>query len=164
MKVGSVVEYSYTIISEFWASFPNWQFQKDIPVRHSEYWARFPDFFIMEKYMQGYLAPTTYEVKDFANAKAHHWIMKDVPAFKEEPYMTSKEDYVSKINFALAYVNFPSRPVQEIMGTWDTLKTELLESESFTKAITGSNFLKKTVEEIIAGKTEPMQKIIAIHN
>ncbi|HOX81662.1 MAG TPA: transglutaminase-like domain-containing protein [Chryseolinea sp.] len=89
--------------------------------------------------------------------------MKDVPAFKAEPFMTSEDDYVSKINFALAYVNFPGQATREIMGSWDKLRTELLESQSFSKAVSGSNFLKKTVEEIIAGKTEPMQKIETIH-
>ncbi len=163
VKEGSIIEYSYTILSEFWTSFPNWQFQKDIPVRHSEYWARIPDFFTMEKYVQGYVPSSLYEVKASAADKAHHWIMKDVPAFKAEPFMTSEDDYISKINFALAYVNFPGRPTQEIMGSWEKLRTELLESENFSKAVTGSNFLKKTVEEIIAGKAEPMQKIEAIH-
>ncbi len=164
VKEGSILEYSYTVMSDFWTNFPNWQFQRTIPVRHSEYWANIPDFFEMEKYMQGYLAPTTYEVKSLATDKGHHWVMKNVPAFKVEPYMTSEDDYVSKINFALAYVNFPGRPTQEIMGSWEKLTKELLESESFYKAVTGSNFLKKTVEEVIAGKTEPMQKIEAIHS
>jgi hypothetical protein len=167
VKEGSVLEYSYTLSSDFLANFPNWQFQRTIPVRHSEYWAQIPEFFVMEKYMQGYLSPTTYEVKDKTqpeySEKAHHWVMKDVPAFKEEPYMTSEDDYVSRINFALAYINFPGSPSREIMGSWDKLKTQLLESESFGKIITGSGFLKKTTEEVIAGKTEPMQKIEAIH-
>ena len=166
VKEGSVIEYSYTVSSEFLANFPDWQFQYDIPVRASEYWALFPDFFIFEKYMQGYVTLTSYEVKNKANTdfqvQAHHWISKDVPAFKEEPFMTCEDDYVSKINLALSYISFPGRPVQEIMGTWAKLNTTLLEDESFGKAITGSNFLKKKVEEVTAGLTDPQQKAAAI--
>ncbi len=168
VKEGSIIEYTYTVLSEFLANFPNWQFQRNIPVRHSEYWAHIPEFFVMEKYMQGYLLVTNYEIKDRTqsgyNEKAHHWLVKDAPAFKKEPYMTSEEDYVSKINFALAYINFPGSPSREIMGSWEKLKTELLESESFGKIISGSGFLKKTVEEVTAGKIEPLQKIEAIHS
>jgi len=168
VKEGSVIEYSYTKMSDFITNFPNWQFQREIPVRHSEYWALIPDFFVMEKYMQGYLTPTSFEVTSKSQSgysdNAHHWIMKDVPAFKEEPFMTSEDDYVSKINFALAYINFPGTPSREIMGSWDKLRATMLESDAFGKAITGSNFLKKTVDEIIAGKTEPMQKVEAIFN
>jgi hypothetical protein len=128
----------------------------------------FPEFFFFEKYMQGYIAPTSYEVKNKANAdfqvQAHHWISKDVPAFKEEPFMTCEDDYVSKINLALSHVSFPGQPVREIMGTWSKLNTLLLESEDFGKAVTGSNFLKKKVEEITAGLTDPQQKTAAIFN
>jgi hypothetical protein len=166
VKEGSVIEYTYNVSSDHLTRFPNWQFQYDIPVRWSEYWALFPEFFIFEKYMQGYIPPTTYEVKDKSgidfNTKAHHWISKFVPAFKEEPFMTSDEDYVSKMNLALSHINFPNQPVQEIMGTWEKLNTNLLEMESFGKAIKSSGFLKKKVEEITVGLTDPLQKVTAI--
>jgi hypothetical protein len=155
-------------MSEFLANFPNWKFQYDIPVRHSEYWAVIPDFFVMEKYMQGYISPSTYEEKDRPqsgyNERAHHWVIKNVPAFKEEPYMTSEDDYVSKINFALAYINFPQQPSQEIMGSWKKLNAQLLEDESFGKIISGSGYLKKITEGVLAGETDEMKKIEKIYN
>jgi len=168
VKEGSVVEYTYTISSQFFTNFPNWQFQYDAPVRWSEYWAMFPDFFIFEKYMQGYIPPTSYEVKNKntggLSTYAHHWISKDVPAFKAEPFMTGEEDYVSKINLALSHINFPNQPVVEVMGTWSKLNSQMLESESFGKAITGSGFLKKKAEELTAGVTDPLQKVTSIFN
>jgi hypothetical protein len=168
VKEGSVIEYSYTIMSDFLTNFPNWQFQYTIPSRLSEYYAIIPEFFVMERYMQGYLAPTTYEVKDKTQdgyfEKAHHWVLKDVPAFKEEPFITTVDDYQSKINFALAYLNFPRQPSQEIMGTWDKLTKELLESEAFGKAVNGSSFLKKKVEELVAHSTDSLEKITLIKN
>jgi hypothetical protein len=168
VKEGSVIEYSYTVSSDFLTNFPNWQFQYDIPVRSSEYWALFPEFFTFEKYMQGYIAPTFYEIKnksgnDF-NTIGHHWISKNVPAFKKEPFMTSEDDYLSKINLALSHITFPGQMVQEIMGTWVKLNTTLLESEGFGKAVTGSNFLKKKAEELTTGMTDPLQKVSAIFN
>jgi hypothetical protein len=166
VKEGSVLEYSYTVTSEFLANFPNWQFQYEIPVRWSEYWALFPEFFTFEKYMQGYIPPTSYEVKNKNNAdfqiQAHHWITQDVPAFKEEPFMTCERDYVSKINMALSHVRFPGQPLREIMGTWEKLNTRLMDSEAFGKTITGSGFLKKKAEELTVGMTDPQQKVAAI--
>ncbi|HYC84789.1 MAG TPA: DUF3857 domain-containing protein, partial [Chryseosolibacter sp.] len=63
VKVGSVLEYSYTIMSDFVTNFPDLKFQYDIPVRHSEFWAIIPDFFTYEKYMAGYVPVTDYTVK-----------------------------------------------------------------------------------------------------
>lgn len=167
VKVGSVIEYSYTLISEFVTEFPNWQFQYDIPVRYSEFWARIPSFFVYEKYMQGYLAPTKYEVVPKQNANydesAYHWIIQDVPAFKEEPYMTSESDYVSKINFALSYTKFPNQPIKEIMGSWEKLAQQLQASDAFGGTVSGSNFLKKDVQAIIAGISDETKKLDTIY-
>ncbi len=168
VKEGSIIEYSYTVTSDFLFNFPDWQFQYDIPVKHSEYWALFPDFCIFEKYMQGYIPPTSYEVNskttvDF-KTQAHHWISKNVPAFKAEPYMTCEDDYVSKINFALARIDIPGEVSRDIMGTWAKYNSDLLQSENFGRAITGSGFLKKKAEEITSGMTDPMQKVTALFN
>lgn len=163
VKVGSIIEVSYTINSDFVTNFPNWQFQELIPCRHSEYHALIPDFFVMEKYMQGYLAVSDYQTKDESavgySIKHHAWKLKDVPAFKVEPYMTSETDYLSKINFALAYINFPGQPSQEVMGSWEKLNRSLLEDDNFGRVIAGSNYLKKITEDLITGETEPMKKI-----
>ena len=168
VKEGSVIEYSYRKTSDFLSNFPNWQFQYEIPVRHSEYWAILPEFFIFEKYMQGYLQLTDYEQKDKPTvdflSKGHHWILKNAPAFKEEPYMTCEDDYVSKMNFALSHYNFPGQPIQEIMGSWTKLNANLLESDGFGGAINGSGFLKKKVEEVTAGISDPLQKMTALYN
>jgi hypothetical protein len=166
VKEGSVLEYSYLLSSEFYTNFPNWQFQYEVPVRWSEYWALFPEYFTFEKYMQGYIAPTVYEVKPKNNADfridGHHWVMKDIPAFKEEPFMTCKGDYLSKINLALSHITLPGQPIKEIMGTWQKLNTTMLESDGFGKTVTGSGFLKKKAEELTAGITDPQLKVAAI--
>ncbi len=166
-KVGSVIEYVYTIHSDFITNFPNWQFQRSIPTRHSEYYATFPDLFTFKQYMQGYVSVNDYQVTDKNSpnlpAKMHHWLVKDVPAFKAEPFMTCEDDYLSKINFALAYIDYPNRPTQEIMGTWEKLNADLLESEDFGRAIERTMFLKEKALEITAGITDPLKKIEAIH-
>jgi hypothetical protein len=166
-KVGSVIEYAYTISSDFFTNFPNWQFQRTIPTRHTEYYASIPDIFIFEKYMQGYLSATTYEVKEKNSAslpvKIHHWVIKDAPAFKEEPFMTCENDFVSKINFALAYIDYPGQPTKEIMGTWQKLNNDLLESDDFGRAIERTMFLKEKALELTAGIADPQKKIEVIH-
>lgn len=168
VKEGSVIEFSYKIQSDFLDNFPNWAFQRSIPVRHSEYWAMIPEYFFFEKYMQGYVQLSSYsaDATTYYNlpVKAHHYTTKDVPAFKPEPFMTSEEDYISKINFALAHYQFPGGYLQEVMSSWEKLNVQLLDDENFGKIIKGSGFLKDEVERITAGKTETLQKIEAISN
>lgn len=161
VKEGSVIEYSYTQYSEAYWLFPNWKFQRNIPSRISEYWANIPDFFTYQKYMQGYIS-ASYEVVPKPQAKSHHWICRNVPAFKEEPYMTSEEDYISRINFALATIQFPGHPMQEVMQSWVKLNQDLSEDAGFTGVLKGSGFLKKSTEEVITGLTDETAKLKAI--
>jgi hypothetical protein len=168
VKEGSILEFSVTLQSEFVVNFPNWQFQYGIPVRRSEYWALFPDKFTFEMYMQGYVTPTVYEVKDKAatgfQVKAHHWLANDVPAFKKEPFMSSERDYMARINLTLSHWESQDNVVHEVMGTWTKFNERLLALDAFGNALTMTGFLKKKVEELTAGITDPQQKTAAIFN
>jgi Transglutaminase-like superfamily. len=167
VREGSVIEYSYKVASSFYTNFPNWQFQKSIPVKWSEYWAMIPTVFIYERYMQGYVPVSIYNVeeKSYFNEKvnAHHWVCENVPAFKEEPYITCEDDYISRINFALSHINY-STHTEEIMGSWPKLNEGLLESSDFGKVISGSSFLKEQTTQAIQGITDPLVKVSSIVN
>ena len=191
VKEGSVVEVSYKITSDFLHYFRDWEFQSTIPVVWSEYRAAIPEYFNYEKFMQGYVTPYANESKElpksilitskersegrvtqtsFQTDKIdykeinHRWVTKNVPAFRSEPFMTSSQDYISKINFELAYYKFPNQPIKNVMGTWADLNKSFLESENFGGAVKGSGFLKKITEEVTAGADTPKDKVVKIYN
>jgi hypothetical protein len=62
VKEGSVIEFSYTIKSDFLFTFREWQFQETIPVAWSEYRATIPEYFDYKKISQGY-EPFSVEAK-----------------------------------------------------------------------------------------------------
>lgn len=167
VKEGSIIEYTYKIYSEFFFNYPSWEFQSTIPTIWSEYRADIPDFFFYEKYMQGYTPISINEVNQKNQGTdvytAHRWVAKDVPAFKEEPYMTCKDDYLSKINFALSHYKL-NGIVYEIMGSWSKLRENLLKSEYFGQVVDQSAFLNKTVKELTANVSDPKEKVKIIYN
>lgn len=191
IKEGSIIEVTYEIASDFIHYFRDWEFQSTIPVVWSEYRADIPEFFNYKQYMQGYIAlavtenkinprsitlttkersggrvsQTTYSSDEIRfTEQAYRWVAQDVPGFREEPFMTTAGDYISKINFELASVKFPDQPIQPMMGTWNDLNKSFLESEYFGGAIRGSMFLKKVTEDAIAGASTPQEKIAAIYS
>lgn len=193
VRQGSVIDVSYKVASDFIFNFQDWDFQRTIPTRWSEYRASIPEFYHYEKYLQGYVSldvvdsktesgqitlsfkereggnysnvksTTSYEKIDFMEKK-ERWVAKDVPAFKSEPYMTTEKDFISRLNFELAYQKFPNQPIKPIMGTWADINKQFSESSHFGGEVTGNGFLKKIVEEVTAGKTTPEEKISAINN
>lgn len=190
-KVGSVIDISYSIRSEFIFNFQDWEFQNSIPTAWSEYRASIPEYFSYDMYMQGYVELTSNEQTEGQNAinfvnkerfdfqgyspgttqstvrykeKKYKWIATDVPAFKPEPFITSTRDYLSKINFELTHRQFPNQPVKQYMGSWEDINRQYAESSNFGEEVTGNEFLKKEVAEVTAGITAPEEKLIAITN
>ncbi len=167
VRVGSILEVSYKVHSDFFFNFPSWRFQRTIPVIWSEYRADIPDFFVYERYMQGYLPIAINESKKTNtgqyNYEAHRWAVKDAPAFKAEPYMTCEEDYISKINFALSHYKL-NGIYHDYMGSWEKIKKQLLESSNVGGVVSGSSFLNKAARELTDGLEDPKQKVKAIYD
>ena len=67
-KVGSVIDISYSIRSEFIFNFQDWEFQNSIPTVWSEYRASIPEYFSYDMYMQGYVELTSNEQTEGQNA------------------------------------------------------------------------------------------------
>ena len=106
---------------------------------------------------------STQDKIDFKETKSR-WVAQDVPAFKPEPFITTYKDYISKINFELAYMKFPGQPIKPVMGSWNDINKQFSDSPNFGDEITGNGFLKKIAEDVIAGASTPEQKISAINN
>ncbi|ALI98884.1 DUF3857 domain-containing protein [Rufibacter tibetensis] len=187
VKVGSVIELSYTITSDFIKLLREWEFQHNIPVKWSEYRVGMVPFF---DYKQITYGVHPYHIKD---AKIEHktaaysytddvgyakvdkngsismavvqyqWVMKDVPAFTAEPYLSSASDYISKIEFELSKVQYnDDQPPRYVSGDWESFTKELLKEEEFGGQLTNTAYLKKTVEGLVAGKTDSLEKVKAV--
>jgi hypothetical protein len=190
VKVGSVIEINYKVKSDFIFNFQDWEFQSTIPTLWSEYRARIPEYFTYDKYMQGYVklvvnensrqdgkitvvskersgytttVKTTFDTDEINfQENRFRWAAENVPAFKPEPFITTARDYMSKINFELVSTQYPNRPINRYMGSWEDINKQFAESSDFLGEITGNGFLKKIVEDITAGKTTPEEKIAVI--
>ncbi|UOR03989.1 DUF3857 domain-containing protein [Hymenobacter aerilatus] len=178
VRVGSVIEYAYTVNSDFLFNFQDWQFQESIPVRWSEYRASIPEYFDYKMLMQGYeplaisehpTGQTQYTINtsgsfdDYGNRQSassqtvsanvtnHRWVMKNVPAFRNEPYMTTSRDFVARIDFELAGTKWPNQGYHSVANSWNKINEELLTEESFGNQAKHASFLK---EEIAALKAK----------
>ncbi len=67
-RVGSVIEITYKVTSDFLFNFQDWEFQDNIPVVWSEYRARIPEYYTYDKYTQGYVALAVNEETQITNS------------------------------------------------------------------------------------------------
>jgi hypothetical protein len=69
----------------------------------------------------------------------HTWIMKDVPALKEEAFTTTIKNSISKIEFQLSQVAFPNMMPKNYMDNWEKVAEEMRNEEKFGDPIRGFN-------------------------
>ena len=199
VREGAVIEYAYSVTSDFLFNFQDWTFQREIPVRWSEYRASIPEYFDYKMLMQGYhtLDVNTQEENmaqymlhtdgeftgggaslsnlsggsgrtaasnDIITARVtnHHWVMKNVPAFREEPYMTTADDYLDRIDFELAGERFPGQPYHNVAGTWTKIDEELLGSEDFGRQLDRGSFLKDQLAGLATKYPDVSARVAAV--
>lgn len=156
IKEGSVIEYSYKKQTPMSIKQnPNtWYFQQGVPVERSDYKITIPDYFYFRMIMSGYLPLNHNEnqpvtLRGFnVNGQEYHFIVLDAPAFRDEAYITTEADYLSKIDFELASVNWPNVLMKDFSLDYNNLTKTLLESEEFGQQIKRTGFLKDEALEI----------------
>lgn len=143
VRVGSIIEYEYTLVIPFTSWLPNWQFQSTIPVQWSQYQVRIPpnlrytmipggfSSFFMQDAWETSVGLFNYMGAPKGTDKNYLWVKKDVPAFKNEPFITTPEDYVSQISFQLDQVTLPDGKIKSYRSTWEELIKELLKDKEF---------------------------------
>jgi hypothetical protein len=92
------------------------------------------------------------------------WVMKDVPALKEEAFTTTVRNAVSKIEFQLNQVAFPNTIPTNYLNTWEKAAEELYKDERFGMLIDRpNNWLDDDVAAIVKtapGKREKAEAIL----
>ncbi len=107
-KVGSIYDIEF-----YYPGIPSsWYFQQDIPVRWSELIINQSPYIDFRKNFYGYEALSVNT--DW------RWVGKDMPAFKEEAYTNSIENYITKFEFDILSVHFPGY-FKAYTTSWDAV-------------------------------------------
>lgn len=160
VKEGSVIEYSYRLQTPLSVSInpKTWTFQSDIPVAWSEYRISIPNYFYYRMLMSGYLplhisdnrAENVKLGGDYVSGTSYRFVVKDAPAFSNEPFITTAADYLSKIDFELASYDIPGLGMKDFSLDYNSMNKMLLEHEEFGEVLKKTNFMKDAAQEINA--------------
>lgn len=178
VTVGSVIEYKYTQTIHSLSAIPDWFFQEDIPVRHSELITTIPDYFYFRTQTRSYRPYSKYATSEQSRSISSgvgstpllvtdnktQYVMSNVPAMVREPYMTSEIDNLQCIYFQLTNFNPPAGFSQSFSNSWAKVGGILADDEDF-----GLQLRKKlTGEEAIIAKAKSLktddQKIAYVFN
>jgi hypothetical protein len=176
VREGTVIEYKYVLETPFVFNFVTWAFQGDIPRVYSEFWANIPANYIYNISLRGFYPLAKNEssvVKDcFAPGGGYRsdcsrfkWAMKDVPAFKEEDYMTAASNFIASIHFELSEYHYFDGRKDKITKEWKDVEEELRTSTKFGVQLRrGKDIVDEAVEALMAGETDPLIKAQKIYD
>lgn len=185
VKEGSIIEYEYTIVSDFLDNLQPWEYQGSYPRLWSEYNLSLPDFLGYVFLTQGYKKFDVEERKDkfetfqvidsrssynterymlSSNVAEYRWVMKNVAALKEENFTSSIDNHIAKIEFQLTEYRKPLAE-RKLVESWKTVAENLMKADYFGEQVGKDNAWVKEVSAPLAkgaaGKEETARKIYA---
>ncbi|MFT3935450.1 MAG: DUF3857 domain-containing protein [Chitinophagaceae bacterium] len=179
VKEGSIIEYTYTIKSDFLQNLQPWYFQSEYPCLYSSYEVGIPEFFNYVTIGQGYLTPEvktgsfnsrfTVTVPGGAGRDetgtldgivyTRKWIVKDIPSLKTEKYTSSIKNYIGGVEFQLSSRQFRGGMPHDYMGNWVLLGQKLMEDDNFGASLSkNNNWLDDDIKNVTKGATAQLEK------
>jgi hypothetical protein len=171
---GSVLNYSYTLESPFIFKYHKWDFQEDIPKLYSEYRTSIPATYDYNIKLNGKTnlavneAVIKYNCVEFgmgarADCTETKYVMKNIPAFVDEDYMTSRRNYLSSLEFELNTVKSFDGSVKKYTKTWKDADKELASEKSIGKQLNKTSQVKKLITNQLNGIDNELEKAKKIY-
>jgi hypothetical protein len=175
VKVGSVFEYKFTDQKQSVQSIEDWYFQDDIPTRISKYSILIPTIFRFTSQLLAY--QNVEQNSELVNDKIFYgsstvstqsdsktYVLKNVPALQDEPYMAAEKDYLQRAVFQLSSIEYPNGEVEEVSSTWPKITKELLDDVDFGAQLKKNLPHTQTLDDELKSVTDDYHKMTMIHD
>lgn len=180
LQPGSVIEYKYKIVSQSLGMTRDWIFQTSEPVRWSEFVLRAPKaiaFATVATGFESWAVMTSEEVPQHFSGRAasylgknivycnqYRYAVKDAPAMRDEPYVTTIDDYCNKVQAQLAGYAFATGGKQEVLTSWQKLIEDLLDYKYFYDRLDVTGRIREISKDVTSESATSLEKLKAIYD
>ncbi|MGB7842319.1 MAG: hypothetical protein WBL21_05980 [Salinimicrobium sp.] len=177
VQPGAVLVYSYQKENPYSFNFQTWWFQEDIPKMYSRFLAEIPGNYKYNIMLVGSLKlaeenidikRSCLQIQGFpqpADCTRTEYIMKDIPSFKEEKYLTSAYNYISRLEYELSeFVNPNGGYKQKYTKTWKDVDKELRSENDLGKQLRKTKWVRGVLPENISKLPNDIKKARDIYN
>ena len=174
LRPGAVIVYSYELESPFFYKFQTWWFQEDIPKIYSKFVSEIPGNFNynIKKVGTHELAKHDAELvkncffKDAANPGScvkTEYVMEHIPAFVEENYLTSRYNFLARIEYELIEVTALDGRVTKYTKTWKDVDKEIRTDGDLGRQLKKTSAVKNVLPEDIRNMPNNLEKAQKIY-
>lgn len=184
VKVGSVIDYTYEIISPLTQKLPKWFFQDKYPALQTEYEINLPGSLGFVYITQGKTTFKQYDSwghaeedsseayyvlkKDHTSSENYGiWCRKNVTPLKFEPFSGNIYNYAERLEIQIQdpQHSYGTLDSQSIKKAWKDFTDVAWDHKMFGRQVAGENsYLKKIVDSLTAGNNNDRDKAWSIFN
>ncbi len=166
VKEGSIIEFKYEIRSDFLYTLMPWYFQREIPTQYSEFDISIPDFLRYNISQNGLLKVNPYKeavvqkFRIYGNELQGRVIRSvfragNLPAMKQEKFITTINDYIGKVEFELNGMAMPGTSFLDYVKTWPKIVNELRQTNTFGGFLSPRGEIKEVVAKVVSKDSKP---------
>lgn len=176
LQNGSILEYSYTIVSPYFFDLDGWEFQHELPTLYSKFQTNLPAHFRYNRILYG---PKKLDVEKavikkngfrlpsdsgFVDTELDVYAMTDIPSFIEESYMLSKKNYISRIVYEpLAFKAFYGFD-QVYTRDWKDVDHRFEIRSDFGEQLKKKGYFRKKLPNTILDIEDDMERAMAVYS
>lgn len=186
IQPGTIIEYEYTKEFEKLADYPDWTFQRSIPTLVSYLHSEIPRPFLYTFYYQGvepvdyqnsntYKTSRTFRFGDNTAGRTRRvwldlemvdqqWAINNIPALEQEPFMSSLNNFKSKLFVQLNSIHYPNGSIEQILSSWGNVVESLNEHDNFGDQLDSSDEVIQTTKDVIEGAENDLEKMQQIYD
>ncbi len=175
LRPGAVVVYSYQKESPFKFKFKTWWFQDEIPKAYSRFETSIPGNYNYNIKLVGGLKLDSHTGDVIPNclnlgptvssASCSHnvYIMKDIPAFIEESYLTSARNYISRLEYELIEFTHVDGFVEKFTREWSDVDKEIRTGKGLGRQLRRTSRVDEVLPENVRSMPNNLEKAKAIY-
>jgi transglutaminase-like putative cysteine protease len=184
LEPGAIFEYRYRIESRDPSMIPDWYFQDVEPTLYSEFKAEIPTFLTVNRHPIGRPNFAVQEIQErpfsasnfrgrygggggvarIRENSEYRWVMRDVPAFRDEDFVASIVNHAYAMRFQVAGYHNPQRGYVSLSNTWAEVARQLIDHSDLGRRMRPSRSLRRQAAEITEGAENSLESMNRIYD
>ena len=173
VREGTVFEYEYKLLSEYYYTINDWYAQSSIPTLYTSYKLTIPEWFQFNVEQTGWeRLENQRKERNFkfsiygellpCDAMEYSFTGQQLPAVHPDGFVWCVGDYMTKVTTELSQLKVPNSYVKNFTLSWEDVVKSVMDDSDFGSRLKRKNPLKQEMEEAgIPAIEDPQEKILA---
>ncbi len=172
---GSILEYTYRIETPYFHNFGGWSFMNSLPTIYSELHTEIPGNYTFNRTLYGdrkldvnhaEIKKDCFHLPGFkvpGDCESATYVMKSVPAFKEEKYMLAGSNYMPALKFELSNKVNLDESRETYSKTWKDVDREFRYDKDLGRQLKYNSFFGEQLPQEIVNISDELERAKAVY-